>query len=78
MQHFNNKIERPKISPKLTLCLYALVCICLVSTPEYEVSRGYEEESQEPEPEENVDFIIDHVDWQDAQAIKPPQSPIRS
>ena len=49
----------------------------LVSTPEYEVSGGYEEESQEPEPEENVDLIIDHVDWQDAQAIKPPQSPIR-
>ena len=41
------------------------------------MSGGYEEESQEPEPEENVDLIIDHVDWQDAQAIKPPQSPIR-
>ena len=31
----------------------------------------YSEESQEPEPEKDVDLVVDHVDGKDAQTIKP-------
>ena len=43
----------------------------MTKPPEYEVGEWYEEESQEPEPEQNVDLIIDHVDRKDAEAVKP-------
>ena len=28
-------------------------------------------ENEEPEPEEDIDFVIDHVNWQNTQSIKP-------
>ena len=34
------------------------------------MSQRYEEQGQEPEPEEDVDLVIDHVDGEDTQTIK--------
>ena len=31
----------------------------------------YSEESQQPEPQKDVDLVVDHVDGKDAQTIKP-------
>ena len=28
-------------------------------------------ENKEPEPEEDINFVIDHVNWQNTQSIKP-------
>ena len=35
------------------------------------MSQRYEEQGQEPEPEEDVDLVIDHVDREDTQTIEP-------
>ena len=37
--------------------------------PEAEEDSGPESQSNEPEPEEDIDLLIDHIDWQHAQGI---------
>ena len=39
--------------------------------PVDEMQSRNNNEDKEPEPEEDIDFVIDHVNWQNTQSIKP-------
>ena len=38
--------------------------------PEDEVEDGDHKQQDQPEPEDDVDLVIDHIDWEDTQPIK--------
>ena len=38
--------------------------------PEHHVEAGDEEEEEQPEPEGDEDLVIDHVDWENTEAVK--------
>ena len=41
------------------------------SLPVDEMKTWNNEQDKKPEPEKNIDFVIDHVNWEDTQTIKP-------
>ena len=46
------------------------LCKLFIPLPEYHVDAGDDKKEEEPEPECNVDLVIDHVDGKDTEAIK--------
>ena len=51
--------------------VFALYTVSIyILWPEDHVENWHDEEQEEPEPEGDVDFVIDHVDREDTETIK--------